>query len=252
MENKFEKLLLAILEKQEDGLIIALNGEWGVGKTYFWNDFIKKYYLNQKKFKKNSCPSCIFLEKTFLTLEKVFWYLDKLLNCNFSITKKLFKQNNKQIAYVSLFGKETLKEIETDIILQVSKGYRVKEKLKNILGSSNIIGIDIASCMSLIPKSDFKNIVICFDDFERKSNKLDTKDILGLISQFKEQKNCKVIMIFNKDKIHRDDKDIFCTFKDKIIDYELQYKPTIEQSYNIAVSNLKCFKEYPLEYFKKK
>ena len=29
------------LFKLDDGFVVTLNGEWGVGKTRFWNDFIK-------------------------------------------------------------------------------------------------------------------------------------------------------------------------------------------------------------------
>lgn len=71
--------------------------------------------------------------------------------------------------------------------MQVSRAANVKEYLNNSLGSFGVSGINVSNVLSLMPKSDFKNIIICFDDFERKSKKLDSKDILGLIYQFKEQ-----------------------------------------------------------------
>jgi len=228
MKKELEKKLLGILEKNE-ALIVALTGEWGIGKTYFWNEFAKKIFENAKAFNVSPPPTCVFM--------------------NNKLPKK-FK--NKKVAYVSLFGKVTLKDIETDIILQLSKIFKLKNKLKNILGSSNFAGVDIASLTSIIPNSDFEGIIICFDDFERKSDKLDSKDILGLISQFKEEKNCKIVMIFNKDEIYKDENEIFSKFNDKIIDYELQYKPTVLDSYSLISPNLNCFKEYPLKYFEEK
>ncbi len=59
------------------------------------------------------------------------------------------------------------------------------------------MGSAIIECLSFFEKKDFENIVICFDDFERLSNKLSLKDIFGLISEIKEQKNCHIVMIFN-------------------------------------------------------
>lgn len=201
VEERLKKLF-----KINEPFVIALNGEWGVGKTHFWNSFIKTNLHTQ---------------------------LD-----------------NKEIAYVSLFGKDTLSDIESDIIMQVSRTAKIKNVLNNTVGSIGYAGVKVSNVLSLIPKSDFKDIVICFDDFERKSGKLDSKDILGLISQFKEQKSCKILMIYNQEEIK--DKEVLSDYKDKVIDYELHYKPTVEESFKIVSSRLKAFNDYPLEYLKRK
>lgn len=208
--SEVEKLnsRLSELFALQEGFVVILNGEWGIGKTYFWNSFVDK--------------------------------------------KLSHKLENKEVAYVSLFGKETLKDIQTDIVLQISSINRIYEKINSFVGSSKIAGIDVSSVLSFANKTDFKDIVICFDDFERKSKKLDTKDILGLISQLKEQKKCKIIMIYNQNEVGTDDKEIVSSNKDKIIDYELHYKPTVAESFNAVSSHLIAFKSYPLEYFESK
>ncbi len=193
------------LFKLDEPFVITLNGEWGVGKTHFWNSFIRTNLSTQLE--------------------------------------------NKEIAYISLFGKDTLSDIESDIIMQVSRTVKIKNVLNNIVGSIGYAGVKVSNVLSLIPESDFKDIVICFDDFERKSDKLDSKDILGLISQFKEQKNCKIIMIYNQEEI--EDTKV-SDYKDKVIDYELHYKPTVEESFKIVSNRLKVFNDYPLEYLKRK
>ena len=192
--------------KLEEGFVLTLNGEWGIGKTYFWNSFIDKHLSEKLK--------------------------------------------NKEIAYISLFGKEKLSDIESDIIMQVSSIAKIKDYLGNSLGSLGFGGVKVSNVLSLIPKADFENIIICFDDFERKSDKLDSKDILGLISQFKEQKNCKILMIYNQDEIK--EKEVISAYKDKVIDYELNYKPTVEESFNAVASKLKFFKDYLSDYLNSK
>ncbi len=194
------------LFKLDESFVIALNGEWGIGKTYFWNKFVEE-----------------------------------------NLTEKL---TCKEIAYVSLFGKNTLSDIESDIVMQVSQTEKVKNFLDSRLGSIGFAGVKVSNVLSLIPKLDFKDIVICFDDFERKSNKLDTKDILGLISQFKEQKNCKIVMIYNQEEI--EDKKVLSDYKDKVIDYDLHYRPTVEESFNTVSDRLKVFNQYPLEFLTQK
>ncbi len=210
LKSEVEKLNSRLLElfQLEEGFVVALNGEWGIGKTYFWDLFVQK-----------------------------------------NLSEKL---KNKEVVYVSLFGKETLKDIQTDIILQISKFGKLHEKITSVVGSSKISGIDISSVLSLATKTDFEDIVICFDDFERKSDKLYSKDILGLISQFKEQKNCKIIMIYNQNEVEDGDKKVVSDYKDKVIDYELHYRPTVAESYNAVSSRLKVFKDYPLEYLELK
>ena len=205
--ERLNERLLDIFQLNE-GFVVALNGEWGIGKTFFWNKFIEDNFSDRIK--------------------------------------------DKEVVYVSLFGKETIKDIQADIILQISKFGKLYEKLNSFVGSSKYAGIDISSVLSITTKTDFKDIIICFDDFERKSDNLHSKDILGLISQFKEQKNCKIVMIYNQNEVHSDDKKVVSDYKDKVIDYELHYKPTVAESYRAVSSRLKAYIASPLKYLEPK
>jgi hypothetical protein len=76
------------------------------------------------------------------------------------------------VAYISLFGKETISSIRTDVFLQVipkkQKAWHATAKhIKDI--TIPYIGIGI----TLPDKQDFKDIIVCFDDFERLSRVLD-------------------------------------------------------------------------------
>jgi hypothetical protein len=102
--------------------------------------------------------------------------------------------------------------------------------------------------LSWFEKKDFKNVIICFDDFERISDRLKLKDVLGLISELKEQKKCTVVMILNKDELKYED---LSKYKDKIIDFDFNYEPTVAESFSLIKDDLKVFKKYPLEYFQK-
>lgn len=190
---------------------IALNGKWGVGKTVFWNKFIE----------------------------------DNLLE--------------KKTAYVSLFGIESVQDIERKIIFQISVKDRlllsVKDKLKDFKTTFGLKDEDInlgltgsilSIGLSLFEKKDFENVIVCFDDFERISDKLKLKDVLGLISELKEQKKCTVVMILNKDEL---DDENFSKYKDKIVDYDLNYEPTPKESFELVKTELITFHDYALEYF---
>jgi hypothetical protein len=52
-----------------------------------------------------------------------------------------------------------------------------------------------------------RDTIICFDDFERK--RLSIKDLLGLVSQIREQKRYKAVLILNEEGLDDGDKDEF-------------------------------------------
>ena len=215
-KNEIDKIKEKLIQifKDESAACTTINGKWGVGKTYFWHKFVED----------NS------------------------------------KELNKSFVYISLFGKDSVNQIVKEIIFQAYRASKVisevSEKAKylkfdKILDSVvPTLGSAIIGCISFFEKKDFENIIICFDDFERLSNKLSIKDVFGLISELKEQKNCHIVMIFNADEVKFDGKTK--KYKDKIIDYEFEYSPSVEDTYKIVKDRLKCFKEYPLEYFKDK
>lgn len=194
------------LFKLDEGFVVSLNGKWGVGKTHFWHNFVKE------------------------------------------------NLSDKKTAYISLFGQESLKDIEKKIIFEISskdktisglkdrvKDFKTTLGLKYDNSSFGITGSLLNIGLSLFEKKDFKDVIVCFDDFERMSDKIKLKDVLGLISELKEQKNCKVIMIFENHKI--EDEKLFSEYKEKIIDYELKYNPTIKELIEKSKVALKIFKD---------
>ena len=159
--------------------------------------------------------------------------------------------DNKKVAYISLFGKSSIDSIREDISIQVADGNNLIKKGKDITEIVKIPYINLASALSLFTKKEFENIVVCFDDFERLSDELSLNEVLGLIAELKEQKECKVMMILNQKKL-KEGKTL-TKYKEKIIDYEFQYRPTPSESFGLIQHKLTTFKTYPLEdYFQTK
>ncbi len=167
--------------------------------------------------------------------------------------------------YISLFGKPSIDSIKRDIVYSISIRTKIISKIREKIGASNYLGIDVASLLSALEKTDFSDITICFDDFERISNNVDIKDVMGLISELKEQKSCKIILINNTDQLEEIDylnsdkvtevksskngkkykelkyyisrssnKRFFDLFYEKIVDYEFLYSPSISENFNVV------------------
>ena len=66
--------------------------------------------------------------------------------------------------------------------------------------------------------SQVKNAIICFDDFERISEKLKIQDVMGLANQLKLERNCQVVLILDESKHESENKNQYSEYKEKLID----------------------------------
>lgn len=199
---------------QSSPSVMAIKGEWGVGKTYGW-------------------------EALLLEAQK-----ENMLSA-------------KRYSYVSLFGISSLDNLKYTVfensIPKDSIGTEPNlESLRtNTLGMLEVLGRGswsklkelpfIKSAAPAVEAFSFMSIsetLICIDDLERKGAGLDLKDVLGLVSLLKEKKKCKVILLLNAGTEATGDYE---TYKEKVIDIELEFSPTPEESAAIAYDNRKPY-----------
>ncbi|MCU4306265.1 KAP family P-loop domain protein [Acinetobacter ursingii] len=189
-EKKLKDLIEHNIKNEQFGTAIAITGSWGVGKTFFWKKFLDKQLSDERIFKKDN----------------VF---------------------NRKYAYVSLFGLESLSDVKTHIYSSIESYHSSIEipkwikSLPSIFKDTRIAQLGINAPVKLIDSLMFaqvKDAIICFDDFERLSNKLDIKDVMGLANYLKLEKNCQVILILDEDKAESDNKQKYANYKEKLVD----------------------------------
>ncbi|WP_051604711.1 P-loop NTPase fold protein [Helicobacter rodentium] len=224
--NKALKIAEFLIENKIENVCLAIQGAWGAGKTYLWKEVEKE-------------------------IEKI--------------------NKEKQVVYIDLFGKESYKQILEEIVLKVNGIHNevLEKAAKFTSGAIKLIvpavpkNINLDSIFSIFKKEDFENIIVCFDNIERKSDKLPLDEILGLVNLLKEDKSCNVVMIFNKDELDKQElnnqkeqkanrgqesssskvehpKNWYETYKEKIIDYETIIDNNDEIARKIIEKNLKC------------
>ncbi|MED1115189.1 P-loop NTPase fold protein [Bacillus paramycoides] len=160
--------ILNYIERDITEYAILLNGGWGSGKTYFWENELKEK-----------------IEKT-----------------------------GKKTIYVSLYGINSLDEINKRIalgrwgIVQKLKdnkwGGRMTELAKATFGILKNVEIPFVKDTKLPEINfeqfiDFTETVLCFDDLERAN--INVNEILGYINNFVEHDGIKVIIIGNEEEI---------------------------------------------------
>ncbi|USL15811.1 P-loop NTPase fold protein [Bacillus thuringiensis] len=157
--------ILDYIERDKTSYAILLNGKWGSGKTYFWENVLK-----EKIEKKTIYVSLYGINST--------------------------EEISKRIALGRWENVQKLNESKL--------GGRMTELAKATFGILKSVEIPFVKEMTL-PKIDFDqffdytNTVLCFDDLERAS--IDINDVLGYINNFVEHDGIKVILIANENEI---------------------------------------------------
>lgn len=221
--NKAKQALDAFFE--DDIQVLVLKGSWGIGKTHFWQKYIngKK---KQKELKQTaySYVSLFGLNNLLELKEKVFQNGDPIKS-EFEVEnefKKAAKENNKLYKHVPWI-KDLKEEINSKVSL-LGRFTRFGKELPYLK--------QIASLISTAEYGLVKNYIICFDDIERKGSTLSIKELMGLVDELSIQKKCKIILIFNYQSLdeNKDDKSEYEKYREKVVDLEIEFKPSIKEN----------------------
>lgn len=249
-EISYKNIIFNFL-KDERYYSLLISGKWGVGKTYLWKEIENEIQNNSntQSFWKSFRKDFYFTAHCKL----IATYLFKLLSflCKY-MCNNFPKQLETNVIYISLFGKESYREVLEEVVL---KAYD-RNKLLYLFRNLTLWKISLGTFLTLFIKKDFKNKIVCFDDIERKTENFKIKDFLGLVYKLKEEK-CKVIVISNIDEFSNDkenekrkdkksEKDIFGEYKEKTFDLDFEVK-TKEEVINQILEE-KLGREYEEHY----
>jgi hypothetical protein len=194
--------------------VLELKGDWGVGKTHYF--------------------------RSFLAWAKHRNILGRL----------------KAYSYASLFGSNSVSSLEASIFAsheplaskaetRLASGSRTIKTILDKFGQttmelgSTTLALSTASTLinGLIRKYYIKDFLICFDDIERMGEQMSASAFIGLVSTLKEQQNCKIVLIYNCDKLSGSNpllRQAIDEYREKIIDREVSLRPTPKENLAIA------------------
>ena len=172
MEELVESILDYVRADYTD-YAIMINGEWGSGKTYFWNNKVRNkietMQLNGKRYK------------------TIYMSLYGISNLE-DISKKIF------IETTQLMDKNMKKYMNSHDKSSIPEYAKTGLDMAHFFGvTQNSDKLDYASFFATDDK------VLCFDDLERAN--VDVIDILGYINNFVEHDHIKTIIICNEKEL---------------------------------------------------
>ncbi|ATC23931.1 hypothetical protein [Caulobacter vibrioides] len=194
-----------------DPEVLCIRGRWGVGKTFAWNH-----------------------------------YLD--------IAAKMNAVSVARYSYVSLFGQNSLSDVRSAIVENtVPVGDKNGPNMDSLGKMAEQGARGLAKLAKLIPQAKdyaplgerlmfamLKEQIICIDDLERAGTGLSKIDVLGLISELKEQKRCKVVLLLNYEELGADQSS-FDAQIEKVADTVISFDPTPEEAADVGVDPTTSF-----------
>lgn len=174
--------------------VLAIRGHWGVGKTYFWRETIKK-----------------------------------------SAETKAF---TGLYAYVSLFGVGDLHELKEAIVSsyadpenpqpgQFARTWRESKRLLQHPVLKQVVPLSPAFAFPWV-----RDTLVCFDDIERRGSGLEINHVFGLVSLLREERGCKIVLIFNDAFLEGSGAGDFRRAREKLFDLELEFSPSVDEAFS--------------------
>jgi hypothetical protein len=220
MQNNLTEIIKQYL-KVETNYAVIINGNYGIGKTYFF---------------KNS----LFPEISNISLP--------------NNEKKTYTP-----IHISLFGIKSIEDLQTQIFFGIYPILKKRSlKLAAGIGKSLIRGIanlnglgdfnDYFADLDLNPKEwiNYDELVLCLDDIDRKSDSLSIKDSLGFINTLVENYGAKILIIANEDVL-RNDEEYSTILREKVIGISIEYIPNAELLFDLIIRDR--YYSYNREYY---
>lgn len=197
----------------KDAEVLCISGHWGVGKTYAWQHYFKDALNNGSYHRQNYAYVSLF-------------GLNSLDDLRYAIFESTVPPEHA----VSGPDSDTLKT-------RLKKSKHIWRQTRS-LWSSALDTVRLGGIGNALARSAFllvRDQLICLDDLERVGKELAPRDVLGLVSFLKEQRNCRVVLLLNDEEMKPEKRVDFDRLMEKAIDTKLAFAPTAEEAAGIAI-----------------
>ncbi len=227
--NHLEMSLKAFFDSEAK--VAVIKGNWGVGKTYFWDNYISTRIESRNLSQLAYSYISLFGSSSLEDVRKRVFHNAKAISSDEKVSKAFeeeFKESSSLFNMIPWF-KEGMSKAKS------------KAPFFNWL-SKNAQSLPVVSkfsgVISSLEYSLVKNYIVCFDDMERKGKGLAVKEVMGLVDELAQRKDCKVVLIFNESSLDSDeDKKQFESYREKVVDIEVNHNPTSKQNLACIFSN---------------
>jgi hypothetical protein len=223
------KALKDFLSSLNEIRVFAIKGDWGIGKTYLVKRLLEEQAIEHHY-------GSVFGVSSIEELKTQLW-------CNFRSARKRKKHKN------IFFDTRGILRLADNNSQDLGNLIEALPSMESYGAGFTPAVLSLAS--NFIVNNSLKNKLICVDDLERRSRKLSLEELLGFIEILAEEKDCKIILIYNDEEVCReeDDKELMKGFREKVIDFEIELNPHLEENIKIVFGANFPEKDFISEYF---
>ncbi len=150
-------------------------------------------------------------------------------------------------SYVSLFGISSIRDLKR-AIFNARKPFKTKSRFFGLrkVGGNAVRHIEVKPPFvglkntelwaDSIEDNGLRDLVVCLDDLERSEPSLSISSILGFIANLRDQRNCKVVLLYNEARANKEISQNLATYREKVIDREIALQPSVKECYDLAFS----------------
>lgn len=197
MSNNIQNNIIDFLKSDLKTLMI--DGVWGIGKTFQIEEIIKIIDQDEKDFFKDK--EVIYITPNDLINKDLKQVIHR---------KKQLKYNPEDYEVFNKF-----KKMAKNLLVKTSDKIGAEDDFVEFIGQTNL----------LEQKQNIENTIIIIDEFERKSKKIDTINLLNeifLLKEDKSLKDIKIIISLNKNKLKKDENFNFNLILEMLNNFENQ------------------------------
>lgn len=201
-----DQMVLDYVQAPGTDYAIMLKGAWGAGKTYYWNNALRRDI--------ETIDSPVIINEGAVKYRAVHVSLFGIENLNGLIMRMT------RAKYISS-DKKWVNNIVT----------LAEAAAKNLAKRADIEGEELTSLLSIFKDVDLKRFVFCFDDLERLKKEL-LLEVLGYINTLIEDEKIKVIVLCNEDELIKklsDESNDYLAYKEKLIRFTFKMAADIDK-----------------------
>lgn len=208
--------------------VLILKGDWGVGKTYFWNEYInlriQQGCLPQLAYSYVS----LFGANSLEDVRKSIFHNAKPLKTKEEVDSAFEFQEAE-----STWFYERMPHIKTALLDRLARKASILGKFTKHTQDLPVVG-KFVNFASRFEYGYINNYLVCFDDLERKGKNLTVREIMGLADELAQRKRCKVVIVFNEESLgeSKDDYAEFQSYREKVVDMEVVHSPSSKRNFS--------------------
>lgn len=229
--NDLLAIIKGYLERNNTNYAVLINGKWGSGKTYWVRNELNQEFSSEKKVKN--------LKLIYISLYGINT-MDDL--CKKIVLQILLTLSNNN--FINKLNRNSNVGVNTGVGV-IKKLYEtgtrfLPENINKIL-STTIPFHEISKTLLL----NNKNLVLCFDDLERTTLKIEV--LLGCINDYVEHTNAKTIIVANEEEIKGLDE--YNKIKEKIIGKSFNFEPDFGKIIDCVIDTYNSKDDTKLKYY---